>query len=635
VDRISAFIPAAGLGERLRPITDHIPKPLLPVLGRPMIEIVLERVSALSPQTVAINMHHCWEQIQAFAESSVYSKVIQLYHEDPILGTGGALKNAYASLKNSAFIVYNADILSDIDLPALIRKHEASRNIATLAVQDNSKFNNVWIDREGIMHHVGSMLPGGNHGLCKIAFTGIAVYSPAFLDFLPEGPSSVVDSWLRAVAAGNTIGTMDFSGSEWTDIGTPDAYARAVFDALKKQGKTIYAHASVDCGKAELQGTVVIEQGTSVNDNAFIRNSVLLPGSHASSDSRIDHGIIGQGFSVDISPEDIFGTVSLTSSLLKTCGYFDDRVNATCIVTGGSDRTYYRIRCGKTTYVLMACREDDKDYERHLALSRFFQKHEVPVPRMIGIDEGEKQAIFEDLGDLSLYAWLACRRNHVQKEALYRKILDIMVMLHTSVTAYSSECPTLLSRLFDQEHLLWESGYFMERFVRDLRSAAPSEQDLLNEEFKRLAVVVDAFDKVILHRDFQSQNIMIVHGDEPRIIDFQGARMGPPAYDVASLLWDPYHCIETSIRDILLTYYISRMNEASTAFDADAFRATLLPCRLQRHMQALGAYGFLSLQRGKEYFLMHVPQALDYLKQETEQAREDYPALYRLVAGFS
>ena len=123
--------------------------------------------------------------------------------------------------------------------------------------------------------------------------------------------------------------------------------------------------------------------------------------------------------------------------------------------------------------------------------------------------------------------------------------------------------------------------------------------------------------------------------DEVWLIDFQGARIGPHAYDIASMLWDPYYCIEDSLRDILLSYYIGSMKEASRIFDEDTFRKTLLPCRLQRHMQALGAYGFLSMQKGKSYFLTHVPQALAYLKEETEQARKDYPAFYRLVAGLS
>jgi len=635
VDPITAFIPAAGLGERLRPITDHTPKPLLPVLGRPMIDIVIDRISLLSPEAIAVNMHHRWEQMQAWAGSSAHSRSIQLFHEDPILGTGGAIKNASAALKGSTFMVHNADILSDIDLAGLVRTHAASGNIATLAVHEHNTFNNVWIDRHGSLHHIGSMKQEQRQILCKIAFMGIAVYSPEFLDFLPLGHSSVVDAWLKAIAAGNTVGTMDFSGAAWTDIGTPNAYAVAVFDALKKQGKTVYVHASVDCSKAELQGTVVIEQGALVDGNAAVSNSIILPGAYISSGSKIEHGIIGQGFAVAINPEDIFGTVSLSSPLLKPYGYPDGTVNAVCIGTGGSDRAYYRIPCKKTTYVLMTGTEADKDFERHVALSRFLRKQGVPVPEMFREDEKEKQALFEDLGDLSLYAWLACRRQPERIETMYRKILDILVTLHTSVTAHAVECRQLQERFFDQDHLRWESSYFMECYVRGVLRLDAAEQDILNADFKRLALTVDSFDKVVLHRDFQSQNIMVVHDDEPRLIDFQGARMGPAAYDIASILWDPYYRLEDSMRERLLSYYMKRMKETRATFEENDFRSTLLPCRLQRHMQALGAYGFLSTEKGKTYFLKHVPQALTYLKQETEQAREAYPALYRLVAGLS
>jgi len=633
VEAISAFIPAAGLGERLRPITDHIPKPLLPILGKPIIETVLTRISQLSPNAVAVNMHHHWEQIRAWAATSAYAPVISLFHENQILGTGGAIKNASSILKRSTFIAHNADIISDIDLCSLVERHIASGNIATLAVHDKEKFNNVWIDRQGNVHHIGDQIQGTASVLCKVAFMGIAVYSPEFLDFLPKGPSSVIVAWLRAISAGKTIGTVDFAGAAWTDIGTPNAYAAAVFDALKGQGKTVYAHASVDCGKAELQGRVVIEQGVSVSVDAFVSNSILLPGAHISPGSRIEHCILGRGFRVAIDTADIPYTVQLSTPLLKMCGYPEGRVNAVCIGTGGSDRTYYRIPCKKTTYVLMSCTESDGDYERHLVLSQFFRKHGIPVPEMLGADKQEKQAIFEDLGDLSLYAWLACRRTPDRIKGMYCKILDFLVMLHTLVTDHAAECIPLRERYFDREHLRWESRYFMEKYICGILQIHAVEQQLLDEEFERLARTVAAFDKVVLHRDIQSQNIMVVHGNEPRLIDFQGARMGPASYDIASLLWDPYCCLQDSVRESLLSYYIVRMKEMRTDFDEHAFRETVLPCRLQRHMQALGAYGFLSRVKGKKYFLMHVPQALAYLKQESEQARYAYPALHRLVSA--
>jgi aminoglycoside/choline kinase family phosphotransferase len=89
------------------------------------------------------------------------------------------------------------------------------------------------------------------------------------------------------------------------------------------------------------------------------------------------------------------------------------------------------------------------------------------------------------------------------------------------------------------------------------------------------------------------------------------------------------------MRERLLAYYVEAMQKAAKDFDADAFRETLLPCRLQRHMQALGAYGFLSVVKSKKYFLKHVPEALRLLREETAAAQNDYPVLHQLVSGLS
>jgi aminoglycoside/choline kinase family phosphotransferase len=157
----------------------------------------------------------------------------------------------------------------------------------------------------------------------------------------------------------------------------------------------------------------------------------------------------------------------------------------------------------------------------------------------------------------------------------------------------------------------------------------------LEQEFHGLALKVDAYPKSVIHRDFQCQNIMITRGGIPRVIDFQGARMAPAAYDVASILWDPYHRLDDSIRDRLIDYYLEEMKRRSAGFDEALFRDGLISCRLQRHMQALGAYGFLSVVKGKNYFLKHVPEALRLLKEETAATKNDYPELYKLVKSFS
>jgi len=212
---------------------------------------------------------------------------------------------------------------------------------------------------------------------------------------------------------------------------------------------------------------------------------------------------------------------------------------------------------------------------------------------------------------------------------MYRKVLDILISIHTAATGHVHECPLLKTRIFDYEYLRWETTYFLEQFVEGIKNRKVDNTTSLNDEFHKLAIVVDSFPKTIVHRDFQSQNIMITKGGIPRILDYQGARIGPQAYDVVSILWDPYYRLEDSIRDQLLIHYISKVND-KISFETE-FRATLLPCRLQRHMQALGAYGFLARVKGKKYFMNHIPEGIRLLKEDISRSGNDYPILHRLI----
>lgn len=116
----------------------------------------------------------------------------------------------------------------------------------------------------------------------------------------------------------------------------------------------------------------------------------------------------------------------------------------------------------------------------------------------------------------------------------------------------------------------------------------------LDEDFERIAEILSKAEKVILHRDLQSQNIILKNG-KIYFVDYQSARWGPAAYDIASLLWDPYVKIKDEIRKRVVDFYIK-----IHGLDEEKFLKELYLCRIQRHMQALGAYGFLSLKKKKE-----------------------------------
>lgn len=622
---------AAGLGERLRPITDYIPKPLLPILGKPLLQCILEKVSTLPVEKIGINLHHKKEIIERWIRQSVFKEKVEVFIEDTPLGTGGALKNAESFLNTGIFLVHNSDVVTDIDLKKLLDFHLLSDNLVTLAVHDCSHFNKLIIDENGCLIGIQNEVIRTKK---TRAFTGVAAYKPEFLRFLPPRTSSVVDGWLKAISKGYKIGTLDVTGCYWNDIGSPISYARAVINELRNNGETVYIHPSVEvCKNVEFDGYVIVEEGVTFDKGVFLRNCILLPGAefkrevhNANSPSTpftsslskrgyrevYENCILGQGFKVDLNESEMLGSNKETDSIL--------------IGTGGSDRQYYRIKKGKGTEILMQCSPDDPDFQRHIEYSRFFKKHSIPVPELLYIEPEKKRAKFEDLGDISLYSYLKCPREPEEIEEIYKKAIDILILMHTKVTEHGAECPLLIKRVFDYKHLRWETNYFMERFIKGIVNINVENLSALNDEFHKLAIKVDFFPKTVIHRDFQSQNIIITKGKHLHVLDYQSARIGPPAYDVVSLLFDPYHRLDDDMRERLLDYYVSKIQHSYPQF-----KKTLLPCRLQRHMQALGAYGFLGKVKGKRYFLKHIPEGLRLLKGDISLSRDEYPELYNLV----
>lgn len=629
MSELNIFIPAAGLGERLRPITTYIPKPLLPILGKPVIEYLFERVSTLSFNRIAINLHYKKDEIESWIKSSMLTERIDLYYEEEILGTGGALKNAERLLGKGPFLVHNSDVLSDIDLNRLYEHHRASENLVTLAVHNYSKFNCLVIGSDGLLRDLKSGEDPSEDRTGLLAFTGIAVYEPEFLDFLPDGNSNVVDGWLKAIGDGRRVSTLDVTGSRWNDIGTPASYASAVFSSLRDEGELFSIYRSFDNLNINLEGYAVIEKGAELNGSINLKSCIILPGTCLSS---IDPSIIDEGRIVDgvlMLENCITGSDYLIEFDEYDVPALHGEDGKQLIGTGGSDRKYYREKEEGRTVVRMKSGPDDPDFERQIEYAKFFMNLSVPVPELIGVDKSVHEAFFEDAGDVSLYSYLKSSPADSSIEDIYKKVIDALVLIHRDATDHLNDCSTLQKRIFDYDHFRWETVYFLENFV-DLKYKQEIEnKSSLNKELDEIAKRADSFPKTIVHRDFQSQNIMVVKGPEIRVIDYQGARQGPPAYDLASLLWDPYYRLEDRMRECLLEYYMAQIDKP----DERSFRESLTVCRLQRHMQALGAYGYLSSVKGKKYFLKHVPEGVRLLKEDISLVREEYPELYKLIAN--
>jgi len=228
---MKAMIFAAGLGRRLRPITERKPKALVAVGGRPLLAVVLERLVEAGVTSVVINLHHLGEQIEAWMERHRPPGVaVRFSREKELLDTGGGLKAAAAFLRgNEPFFVHNVDVLSDIDLRAMYAAHCASGALASLAAKPRETNRPLLFDGAGRL--CGRRTPQGdvlvrdpaNGTVTPLGFCGIHVVSPRLLDLLSEtGAFSIVSSYLRLAGAGEVIRAHRVDGCRWRDAGRPE-----------------------------------------------------------------------------------------------------------------------------------------------------------------------------------------------------------------------------------------------------------------------------------------------------------------------------------------------------------------------------------------------------------------------------
>ena len=213
---MKAMILAAGLGTRLRPLTDDRPKALVEVGGRTLLEITLPRLRDFGIRDVIVNVHHFADMVVEYLKKNDnFGMDIEISHEDVLLDTGGGLEEGRAifscgnlSKPSEPFILHNVDVISTIDLRRMVQFHTDHRALATLAVQDRETSRYLLFDeqlqlcgrrRGAIRNRNCSILAA----LQALAFSGIHVISPRLLTMMTEeGAFSIIDSYLRLACAG-------------------------------------------------------------------------------------------------------------------------------------------------------------------------------------------------------------------------------------------------------------------------------------------------------------------------------------------------------------------------------------------------------------------------------------------------
>ena len=228
------MILAAGLGTRLRPLTNMIPKPLLPIAGTPLIVWNLLLLKRHGFHDVVINLHHLGPMIeQALGNGSRYGLRIVYSREPVILGTGGGLKQAEPFFGGEPFVVLNGDTLFDLDLGGLAAVHRQSRAVATMAVRadpEPERWGAVELDAARHVWRINGRGKEAGKPAEKRMFAGVHLMHPRLLAEVPDGrESSIIEAYVRAIQAGETVAGCELSGY-WSDIGTPERYAQAQRD---------------------------------------------------------------------------------------------------------------------------------------------------------------------------------------------------------------------------------------------------------------------------------------------------------------------------------------------------------------------------------------------------------------------
>lgn len=538
------MILAAGFGTRLSPLTDHLPKSLLPVPGGTVLDRAVAALDMAGVVEIGVNTHHLADRVAAHLAARGDAARFTVFPEPEILGTGGALHGAREFLAaGEHFLLHNGDVLSDLDLGELLAVHRASGALATLALVDWPAVNTVEIDADGAVRGLTAGPRAAGAGR-RLTYTGIGAFRRELLDDIGPGFSSLVEPLARAVTARpGSVRAHVPAAPIWSDLGTLARW-------------------------------------------------------------------------LDVCPPEqplAAGHTSLTP------------------LTGhGSDRSFWRLAVGDWSAVVMRSPVADEEFPRAVAVAGFLHAAGLGGPEVLAVDEPARVLLMEDVGRRRLVDLVS--EDGADSPAVaraYRAVVARLLAVQEALLLAERRCPLAVDRALDRDQLAWETEYFAGNFLAQVCGTSSLAE--LADEFARLRERVAEQPEVLLHRDFQSENI-IVDGDRVRLVDVQGMRRGPLGYDPASLVWDPYVDLPDRLRDELVEKF-AREAAPRHGLAAAAVVEMVHTAALQRLMQALGAFAYLGAVKGRRRFLDHRARGVAHLRRALDRAPLDLPRLRALLDG--
>ena len=294
-----AFVLAAGRGTRLRPLTEDLPKPLIPIFQKPLITFALDHLIAVGVQSFVINTHRLPNLFhEVFSGNGYHGHSVTLAHEPDLLETGGGIKNVEGILRKEPFIVYSGDILTDVALEPLITEHFRAGNDVTLGLRRNTGLGAGVVVRDGRIVEISTKFnPKENFD-----YANISVWNPEIFARIPAGRKiSFIPILIDWIDQGGTIGGLALDDGNWFNIGSRKEYLdvhraisnkhwRPAYVKTREWAEPVAKSAHVD-PTAQVRGCSVVGPDCCVGAEAVLENTILWRASEIASKSQL-HGCI-------------------------------------------------------------------------------------------------------------------------------------------------------------------------------------------------------------------------------------------------------------------------------------------------------------------------------------------------------